>query len=472
MFAVAKPIDLLTVKRQLEEAGKLEMVGGPGYLMKLTSFVNSAANIEHHAQVIIEQALRREVISISYIARKSAFDDTADILETIDQFNQKIFELMATGTQRRILRGSEVAYELLKNLEAEIANPQLIQRISVPSGLYHLDNITGGFENATLTILAARPAMGKSAFALNLALNAAQLFGEAVAFFALEMSSRDVTYRFLSMLSGIESKRIKTRQLSKEEAEKVRIAEADLSRLHIYIDDTPSLSILELRSKARRLLLTSNIRVILIDYLQLMKAVTTSSPGKTNQNREQEIATIARALKELAKEMDVPVIALSQINRAVENRQGNKRPQLSDLRESGEIEQSGDLIIFLYRDDYYGNTEDAYGNPTKGITEVILAKHRDGSLGTVYLRFVAACQRFENLKEEHPLISNMVGELLPLDDDFTAYEPPTQVKSHALPLPSLPVRFSGFTKNPDDFENTNEEGEEESEENKKKDNND
>jgi len=394
LFASNEPVDLLTVAQQLRKTEKLEMVGGPRYLMKLTNLVNSAANIEYHARVITEQAFKRYLIEMAYQIRKEAFEDSADVFELIDRHTRNILELSATGTRSRPVKGADIAYRLLKDLEEEMKNPQRIQHQSVFSGFFDLDWITGGLEATTLTIIAARPAMGKSAFALNLVLNAAQMFEKAAAFFSLEMSKEDVVYRLLSMLSGINTKAIKKRQLNNEQAKKLREAETTLNGLDIYVDSTPAITITELTAKLRRLVFSQNIKLVVIDYLQLMRV--SEKPGS---NREQEVAQITRSLKQLAGELSIPVIALSQINRSVESRSGDKRPQLSDLRESGELEQSADIVGFLYRAEYYGIMEDSVGQSTQGITELILAKHRDGETGTILLQFEPRFQRFQNLHE-------------------------------------------------------------------------
>lgn len=395
LFAQANPVDMLTVTQQLRQAGKLEMVGGASFIMKLTSMVNSSANIEYHARILVEQAMKRQLIEMASQIQKAAFNVTSDVFETIDELATNVFKLSEIGLKKQTNRASKVVSENIATLEEDVANPQRIQKTKIPSGLYSLDRHIGGFDKATLTILAARPAMGKTAFALNLTLNATEIFKRPVAFFSLEMSERDLAYRLLAMLSGITSKKIKNRDLTKEEVHKVRQAENLIQELNLFIDDTPQLSILQFKAKLRRLVFSHQVEFVIIDYLQLMKGYS----SQTGQNRQLEVASIAKDLKAIAKEIDIPIIALSQINRGVETRP-DKRPMLSDLRESGEIEQSADTVGFLYRAAYYGITEDNLGNSTEGITELIIAKHRDGKPGTVLLEFIPEHLRFQDLNQQ------------------------------------------------------------------------
>jgi replicative DNA helicase len=394
LFAEANPVDMLTVTQQLRQMGKLELVGGASFIMQLTSLVNSAANIEYHARILIEQAMKRQLIEIATQIHKAAFNATSDVFETVDAVANSILQLNEVGLKKQTNRASKIVTENIATLEEDVENPQRIQKNKIPSGLYSLDRHIGGFDKATLTILAARPAMGKTAFALNLILNATEIFKRPVAFFSLEMSERDLAYRLLAMLSGITSKKIKNRDLTTEGIRKVRQAEKLIQAFNLFIDDTPQLSILQFKAKVRRLVFSHQVEFVIIDYLQLMKGYN----SQTGQNRQLEVASIAKELKAIAKEMDIPIIALSQINRAVENRP-DKRPMLSDLRESGEIEQSADIVGFLYRAAYYGITEDNLGNSTEGITELIIAKHRDGKPGSVLLEFIPEYLKFQDLSQ-------------------------------------------------------------------------
>jgi len=424
LFSHPQPIDLITVTRKLRENDKLEMVGGPYYVTKLTNDINAATNIEYHARLIVEQAFKRHLIEIAAQIQREAFQESSDVFELMDRHTRQIMELTANGTRSRPVKGADIVYRLLKDLEMEVADPQSIKHQRVFTGFFDFDRITGGLEAAILMILAARPAMGKTSFSLNLILNAAQ-FEIAAAFFSLEMSSEDVIYRFVSALSGIDTKTIKKREMNDEEVQKVREAEATFANLDIYIDDTAAITIAELTAKLRRLVYNEGIKIVVIDYLQLMRA-----SEKASNNREQEVAQITRALKQLAKELRIPIIALSQINRSVESRSGDKRPQLSDLRESGEIEQSADIVGFLYRADYYGITEDAMGNNTEGVTELILAKHRDGETDTILLQFEPKYQRFSNM------------------NDMTFPEYPDGSRTLRA-LPAADISLDGFTQNPD-----------------------
>ncbi|WP_299463997.1 replicative DNA helicase [uncultured Microscilla sp.] len=431
LFAQANPVDMLTVTQQLRQTGKLEMAGGPAFVMKLTSLVNSSANIVYHAHILVEQAIKRRLIEISSKIRKAAFDHTSDAFEVIDDLANDVFQLSETGIKKQFSRASKIVSENILTLEEDVANPQRIQKNKIPSGLYSLDKHIGGFDKATLTVLAARPAMGKTAFALNLALNAAEVFERPVAFFSLEMSARELGYRLLAMCSGIASKRIKNRALSQEEVPKIRQAEKLIQKPNLFIDDTPQLSLLQFKAKVRRLVFSHQVECVIIDYLQLMKGHS----GQASQNRQLEVATIVKDLKALAKEMDIPIIALSQLNRGVETRPGDKRPVMADLRESGEIEQSADTIAFLYRPAYYGVTEDHLGNSTEGVTELIIAKHRDGKPGTILLEFVPQHLRFQDLNQQF------------------WREPTQKPEQPGRATQSLPAKqFRGFSQNPDDFD--------------------
>ena len=400
LFAQAEPIDLLTVSQELRRQGKLELAGGAKYLMQVTSSVNAATNIQHHARIIIEQAIRRKLIGVCSTTRRKAFDETSDIFDLVEYIAQQLLELAVTGTQGRGQDLNSITSKMMANLMETMQKPESNRLIGVSSGLNSLDRIIGGFQKANVTILAARPAMGKTAFALNISLNAAQS-GVNTAFFSLEMGAEHLVFRLISMLSGIEVKKLKNCQLSKQEVEQVIATTNSLNKLNIHIDDTANLSIIELRSKLRRLVFSKGVKLVVIDYLQLMNGVT----RRAQENRQQEIANIARALKNIANNLNIPIIALSQINRGVESR-ADKRPMMSDLRESGEIEQSADNVLFLYRPAYYGITTDNLGNPTQGITEVIVAKCRDGSTDTALLKFIAKYQVFKDFEAELSSSSN------------------------------------------------------------------
>ena len=394
LFNNSEPIDLLTVTQQLRENGKLEFVGGAYYITELTTRVNSAANIEYHARIILEQSIKRELIKVSSEIQRDAYEDTHDVFELLDRTEQGLFEISESHIRRNYADMRSVLNMAIKELEAK---KHLKDGLTgIPSGFTQLDRITAGWHKSDLIILAARPGMGKTAMILSAMRNAAVDFNHAVAIFTLEMSSIQLVNRLISAEAELDSDKIRRGTLAEYEWEQLVHKTGRLSEAPIFIDDTPALSILELRAKCRRLKAQHDVKLIIVDYLQLMSGEY-NRPGAMPGNREQEIASISRALKNIAKELEVPVIALSQLSRAVETRGGDKRPQLSDLRESGSIEQDADMVIFLYRPEYYGLTEDENGMPTQGICEVIIAKHRNGSLDTVNLKFVGRFTRFSDL---------------------------------------------------------------------------
>ncbi len=388
LFGKSQPIDLLTVHEALKKAGKLEEIGGISYLMNLTNKVSSAANIEFHARIIAQKFIQRELINISTKVIKDSFEDTKDVLELLDEAERGLYDITDQNLNTGYESLSSLAVKARKEIEA--VSQKGSEMTGVTTGFSELDKMTNGWQPSDLIIVAARPGMGKTAFTLSLAKNAAES-GKAVAFFSLEMANVQLVQRLISMEAEINSKKLRNGQL--EEAEWKRLHEAvdKLSTVPIYIDDTPGINIFELRAKCRRLKQNHDISMIIIDYLQLMSGAPTEKRG----NREQEISSISRSLKGLAKELHVPIIALSQLSRAVESRGGDKRPQLSDLRESGAIEQDADIVSFIYRPGYYGIDDKELSVPTD-LTEIILAKHRNGGLGTVNLRFVPHFVKFED----------------------------------------------------------------------------
>jgi replicative DNA helicase len=392
LFDRSEPIDLLTVTQELRKTAELELVGGAYYITQLTAKVNSAANIEFHARIITEAAIKRHLISISGNVLTQAFEDTTDVFDLLDSTEQALFEVSESNIRRSVDDMRSLMHQALEELKLKKDQEGLT---GVPSGFTALDRVTSGWQKSDLVILAARPGMGKTAFVVSAMRNAAVDFDKPVAIFSLEMSSIQLVNRLISAEAELESDKIKRGNLAQYEWEQLYVKTAKLSTAPIFIDDTPALSIRELRTKCRRLKAQHDIQMIIIDYLQLMTGHTDGKGG--GGNREQEIASISRALKQLAKELSVPVIALSQLSRAVETRGGDKRPQLSDLRESGSIEQDADMVIFLYRPEYYGITEDEEGNPTQGTGQVIIAKHRNGSLTDVNLKFIGKFTKFADL---------------------------------------------------------------------------
>jgi replicative DNA helicase len=393
LFEQGCPVDAITVTEELRRFDELEQAGGPIYLGELTSKVASAANVEYHARIIAEKALLRRMIETMSLLIGRAYEPGADAFELLDQVEAEIFRL-SDGQLRKPARSmSEVVKETIERLEAVHGRPGGIT--GVPSGFHELDRLTGGWQRSDLIVIAARPSMGKTAFALSCARNAAlhPHYGTGVAIFSLEMGAEQLAQRLLTAEARVDAQAARTGRLRDEDWRRLARAAGRLSDAPIFIDDTPALNVLELRAKSRRLKAEHDIGLIIVDYLQLMRPTRLSR----NANREQEIAQISRALKALAKELNVPVIALSQLSRAVETRGGDKRPQLSDLRESGAIEQDADVVIFIYRPERYGITTDDRGNPTDGIAEIIIGKQRNGPIDTVRLAFIDQYARFENL---------------------------------------------------------------------------
>lgn len=386
------PIDLLTVVEELRIKEELEMVGGPYAVTKLTNAVVSSANIETHSRIILQKFIQRELIRISGEIIGDAYEDSTDVFDLLDDAESKLFEITNNHLRKNFDSIDTVLVKTIQRIEDMRNRKEDIT--GVPTGFPSLDKLTYGWQNTDLIILAARPAVGKTAFALNLARNAALNPSKPtpVAFFSLEMSSGQLVQRILSAESEIWLEKISRGKM--EEHEMKQLYKRGIERLAnapIFIDDTAALNIFELRAKCRRLKNKHNIGLILIDYLQLMSG---TGDGR-NSNREQEISRISRDLKGLAKELQVPIIALSQLSRAVETRkEGNKMPQLSDLRESGAIEQDADMVMFIYRPEYYDITSNEMGESNKGETHVRIAKHRNGSLDTIKLRALLHIQKF------------------------------------------------------------------------------
>lgn len=416
LFAQSEPVDILTVTQQLRATAKLEIAGGPFYITELTSRVNSAANIEAHARIITQQAIKRELITIASEIQRDAYEDTTDVFQLLDRTEQNLFTISESNIRKNFADMRTLMQQAIKELEAKKDHEDGLT--GVPTGFSALDRITSGWQRSDLVILAARPGMGKTAFVVSAMRNAAVDFNMGVAIFSLEMSSVQLVNRLISAEAELESEKIKKGNLAQYEWEQLHYKIRNLESAPIFIDDTPALSILELRAKCRRLKAQHDIQLVIIDYLQLMSGDSSGKGG--GGNREQEIASISRALKNIAKELDIPVIALSQLSRAVETRGGEKKPQLSDLRESGSIEQDADMVIFLYRPEYYGITQDENGNPTTNMGEVIIAKHRNGSLDTVQLKFVGKFTKFADLDTGNlsPFGSSAFPEINAIPSEF------------------------------------------------------
>ena len=392
LFQNSEPIDLLSVSNQLKKNGKLDVAGGDFYLIGLTQKVASSAHIEFHSRIILEKFIQRKLITISSEIIESAYTETIDVFDLLDDAEGKLFEV----TQGNLKKGAERADSLVQqsiNKIQEISGKEGMSGLA--TGFTKLDALTSGWQPSDLIIIAARPGMGKTAFVISMAKNMAIEFNHAVAIFSLEMSSVQLITRMISSETGLTSEKLRKGNLEPHEWEQLNVKVKRLSDSPIFIDDTPALSIFDLRAKARRLVSQHNVRILIIDYLQLMTA------GGAGGNREQEISTISRNLKALAKELNVPVIALSQLSRAVETRGGSKRPLLSDLRESGAIEQDADIVSFIFRPEYYGMTEwdDDDHSPCEGQGEFIVAKHRNGGLDNIRLKFTGHLAKFSDLEE-------------------------------------------------------------------------
>jgi replicative DNA helicase len=404
LFGRSEPVDILTVTSELKKSGDLEMAGGAYYITQLTNRVASSANVEYHAHIIIQKYIQRELIRISSEIIKDSFEDTMDVFDMLDKAEQELFTVSDSNLRRNTLDMNTLVKEALQYIEA--AKNQQTELRGVPSGFTEIDRITSGWQRSDLIILASRPGMGKTAFALSMARNMAVDFHKPVAIFSLEMSSVQLVTRLISAESMLPADKLRRGDLADYEWEQLNSKISRLIDAPIYIDDTPALSIFELRAKCRRLKAQHNIEMVFVDYLQLM----VGNYDKQG-NREQEISNISRSLKSLAKELDIPVLALSQLSRAVETRGGSKKPILSDLRESGAIEQDADLVLFIYRPEYYSIDQLDDGTPTNGLAVISIAKHRNGALGERNLKFTARYARFSDYDSVEPEIGASDGGL-------------------------------------------------------------
>ncbi|WP_242427345.1 replicative DNA helicase [Flammeovirga pacifica] len=403
IFNRSEPVDAMTIVTELKKKGELEKAGGVSYVAQLSNNVTSSANVVHYARILQEYSIKRKLISVSNEIQQRAYDDTTDVFDLLDKMENSLFEVSEENVRKNYVGMSDVVKEVFMELESLKDNGDGMT--GVPSGFTGLDRVTSGWQPSDLIIIAARPAMGKTAFILSACRNASVGFQKATAIFSLEMSAAQLVKRLVSAEAELESEKLKKGNLSDEEWRRLVDKTGQLSSAPIYIDDTPALTVLELRAKCRRLKAQHDIQLIVIDYLQLMSAGDNKSKG----NREQEIAFISRSLKQIAKELNVAVIALSQLSRAVETRGGDKRPQLSDLRESGSIEQDADMVMFLYRPEYYGLDEDEEGNSTKGMGEVIISKNRSGGLENVRLKFIGQYTKFTDWEESSFMGDDMMG---------------------------------------------------------------
>jgi replicative DNA helicase len=385
-----KPVDLLMVTQELKDREQLDIVGGPGYITQLTRRVASAAHLEFHARIIAQKFIQRELIRVSSEIQAKSYDDTLDVDDLIDFSESSLFQVAERNIKKETVPIKPVLNEAI--LQIEKARQQKDGLSGVPSGFTAIDRITSGWQRTDLVIIAARPSMGKTAFVLSMARNMAVEHNRATAIFSLEMSSIQLVNRLIAAETELGNDKLKTGRLENYEWEHLNRKISSLEKAPIFIDDTPALSIFEFRAKCRRLKMQHDIQVVIVDYLQLMTA------GSDNRgSREQEVSTISRSLKAIAKELNIPILALSQLNRSVESREG-KRPQLSDLRESGAIEQDADIVTFIHRPEYFGITEDDSGNSLLGVAEIIIAKHRNGATGDVHLAFKKELAKFSDME--------------------------------------------------------------------------
>ena len=385
LYNRAEPVDIITLKSELSSMGKFDSVGGLEYLAELPEKVPTTANVDKYIKIVEEKSILRNLIKTANEIITLGYDPTEEVENIMDGAEKKIFDIMQSKNQKGYTPIKDILVETFAQIEQLYNQKQHIT--GVPTGFADLDYKTAGLHGSDLVLVAARPAMGKSAFALNIATNAAVRAKVPVAIFSLEMSKEQMVNRILCSEAMVDSNKVRTGKLDEQDWGKLASALGPLSEAELYIDDTPGINVMEIRAKCRKLKLEKGLGLVVIDYLQLI----TASSGKRGGSREQEIAEISRSLKILAKEIDVPVIALSQLSRAPEQRPDH-RPMLSDLRESGSIEQDADIVMFLYRDDYYNEDSEK-----KNVAEVIMAKHRAGSTGTVELLWLGNYTKFVNI---------------------------------------------------------------------------
>ena len=411
-----EPVDAITVTEQLRKMGALAQAGGAAYISELTLHTASAAHVHYHAQIIAQKATARDLISMACQIEEKGYDETQDVKELLDMAESQIFDIAKHSQTRDVTQIDPVIAEAFERMHKAAQNDGNIS--GVPSGFTELDKITSGWQKSDLIIIAARPAMGKTAFVLSMAKNIAVNYRRPVAIFSLEMSNVQLVNRLIMNVCEIEGDKIKNGRLTKAEWDRLENKVNELRGAPLYVDDTPGLSVFELRSKARRLVKERGVELIIIDYLQLMNA-----NGSYFGSREQEVSIISRTLKGIAKELEIPVIALSQLNRSVEKRDSTnsidgKKPQLSDLRESGAIEQDADIVCFIHRPEYYKIfTDEQAGKDLRGLGQIIVAKHRNGRVDDIWLRFRSKYTKFQNESDSID------------DDDIPAASQPRNVRS-------------------------------------------
>lgn len=426
LFGSSQPIDILTVTDKLKKNGELEAAGGAAYISQLTNRVASTAHVEYHARIISEKHIKRELIRMSNEVMKDAYDDTNDVFDVLNKAEGDLFNIAENNMGRAVNVMQNVVREAIEEIERASQNSDGIS--GIPTGFYELDKITAGWQRSDMIVIAARPAMGKTAFVLSMARNTAVDHNMGVAVFSLEMSSVQLVKRLIASETRLSAEKLRRGDLRDDEIHQLHSRIKNLSTAPIFIDDTPGLSVFDLRAKARRLKMQYDIQMIIIDYLQLM----TAGSSKNSGNREQEISQISRSIKEIAKELNVPIIALSQLSRSVEARGGEKKPILSDLRESGAIEQDADIVSFIYRPEYYGFMQDENGESNAGVGEIIIAKHRNGALANVRLRFIKEYARFDNMDNNFEDPSMSPNAKLSASNDFdnqSTYTIPSKMNS-------------------------------------------
>lgn len=382
-----KPVDIITVAHELKSRDKLDIIGGEFYLADLTDKVATASHLEYHSRLVHQKYIQRELIKVSSEIQKRSYDEGKDVEELINFAESEIFNISEGNIKSETVRIGSILDKALSSIDEAAKNKNKL--LGLPSGFSAIDRITSGWQASDLIIIAARPSMGKTAFVLSMARNMGVDHGEAIAIFSLEMAAQQLVSRLISAESEIPSNKLRSGDLANYEWTQLNDKVKVFENVPIYIDDTPAISIFELRAKCRRLVRTHNVKGVIIDYLQLMTAGV-----DMKGNREQEVASISRSLKAIAKELSIPIIALSQLNRSVESRSGDKRPQLSDLRESGAIEQDADMVLFIHRPEYYGILTNSEGEPLLNVAEIIIAKHRNGATDTVKLNFRKELAKF------------------------------------------------------------------------------
>ncbi len=437
LFQDSEPIDILTVTMKLKQKGELSLIGSKDYISRLTNRVGSSANVEFHARIISQKHILRELIRISSDTIRNAFDETTDVFDLLDRAESELYGVAEGNIRKNYDSMSTIMRQALEEIDKARQNTDGISGIA--TGFRDLDKITSGWQRSDMIVLAARPGMGKTAFVLSMARNIAVDFDTPVAVFSLEMSSVQLVNRLIASEAEISAEKLRKGNLADYEYEQLHARIDKLSTAPIFIDDTPGLSIFELRAKARRLKQQHDIDLIIIDYLQLM-----SGGSSTKGNREQEISSISRSIKEIAKELNIPIIALSQLSRSVESRGGDKRPLLSDLRESGAIEQDADIVSFIYRPEYYKLDTWEDGSPCQGQAELVIAKHRNGSLENIRMRFIGHLARFDNLDNFEGGADNMMlpngdfegggtitmsSRMNDMEDDFNGFEDPDDISA-------------------------------------------